>query len=226
MLRLLRLIDTCLSSSCLFIIVGWGHWLANFSRALNLEWTLWVKTLILISSSSPLPHLPCAAVVEVSLVPGSHWRRALWGRKEMALVDRSCALSLWQGTKRSCSHWEKVLSASSLKRSWTHVCKAQDETTKCQLSCLRGWCSQTLKDISDYLFTFPFDLAISLRRPPAHKAPVFLSPVSHTSREVQMHDGTGSERWWHLLPAKSPTKTTQPVPPTAWMSSVSYFYQQ
>jgi len=41
---------------------------------------------------------------------------------------------------------------------------------------------------------FPLDLASSLRTPPAHAARVFLSAVGRTSREVQVHHGTGSER--------------------------------
>lgn len=51
MLRLLRLIDTCLSS-CLLIAVGWGHWLTNFCIDLDLRENSDFNQLFLPSPSS------------------------------------------------------------------------------------------------------------------------------------------------------------------------------
>lgn len=66
-----------------------------------------MKTLILISSSSPLPRLPWAVVDEVSLVPGSCWRTVRWGSEGMGNwhwetgAAPGCAAQPWQAALRS-----------------------------------------------------------------------------------------------------------------------------
>lgn len=225
MLRLLRLIDTCLSSSCLFIAVGWGHWLTNFSIDLNLEWKVWMKTLILISSSSPLPPLPWAAIGEMSFVLGSCQRTAQGRDGELALGDRSCSwlcctLPLRQGTLCSplAEGTHGLFPEEVLKLMFVKLCWMKPQSANSAAYVIDA---HRPYRISWMLYlVFPFDLTSSLRTPPTHEA-VFSFPPGKRR---------GPWHWQRALMAlsarESSTKNTRPVAHPAWTSSASCSYQQ